>query len=97
MPGRAGAVPAAGSCRCSRGWTARVLPGRWRAHRFGPQEQAETDWAVRRHEEGAAAGGAFTGTVRAARAGMLAQAAAPAGTRAAMTGVALVVSRRPRR
>jgi hypothetical protein len=52
---------------------------------------------VCRHEEGAAVGGAFTGTVGAARPGMLAQAPAPAGTDAAMTGVVLVVSERPRR
>jgi hypothetical protein len=47
--------------------------------------------------KGAAVGGAFTGTVGAARAGMPAQAPAPAGTGVAMTGVVLAVSRRPRR
>jgi hypothetical protein len=53
--------------------------------------------SVWRHEEGAAVGGAFTGTVGAARAGMPGQAPAPAGAAAAMTGVALAVRRRPRR
>jgi len=42
--------------------------------------------SVWRHEEGAAVGGAFTGTVGAARPAMLAQAPAPAGTGAAATG-----------
>ena len=51
---------------------------------------------VCRHEEGAAVGGAFTGTVGAARAGMLAQAPAPAGTDAAATGAAVAASERPR-
>ena len=46
---------------------------------------------------GAAVGGAFTGTVGAARPGMPAQAPAPAGTDAATTGVALAASERPRR
>jgi transcriptional regulator GlxA family with amidase domain len=54
-------------------------------------------WAGRWHDEGAAVGGAFTGTVWAAQAGMLAQAPAPAWTDVTMTGVALAVSRRPRR
>jgi len=55
------------------------------------------DRAVRWHDEGAAAGGAFTAMVWAARAGVLAQAPAPAWTDVAMTGVALAVSRCPRR
>jgi hypothetical protein len=49
------------------------------------------------HDEGAAVGGAFTGAVWAGRAAMLGQAPAPAGADAAMTGVVLAVSRRPRR
>ena len=51
---------------------------------------------VCRHEEGAAVGGAFTGTVGAARAEMPAQALAPARTDAAATGAAVSASERPR-
>jgi hypothetical protein len=98
MPGLAGAVPAAASCRCWRVCDRRVccpdtagLAGsarRSRRGRTGP---------CRGMNKGAAVGGAVTGTVGAARAAMLAQAPAPAGTDAAMTGVAVAASERPRR
>jgi hypothetical protein len=89
-------VAAGASCRCSRArgetWAARTLAGPSLPPGSGTRRTGSwVAWIRRRGRR------RLSGTVRAARAGKLAQAPAPAGTDGAATGVPVAVSRRPRR